>query len=137
MSQLQPNFYVVCIVKTPGGFEIWWYWHFWQFFSEIIFQAYNWTKILIYWSKKGLAENWNSVKTINKRKFFERATTLVVYNYIAISFHSSEIRGLCLMKWPGETLQNLPYLIYAKTQISFFLFSFCTTLCRDSNFGYI
>ena len=25
--------------------------------------------------------------------------------------HSSEIRGLCLMKWPGETLQNLPYFI--------------------------
>ena len=23
--------------------------------------------------------------------------------------HSSEIRGLCLMKWPSEMLQNLPY----------------------------
>ena len=26
----------------------------------------------------------------------------------ALAIHSSEIRGLCLMKWPGETLQNLP-----------------------------
>ena len=25
--------------------------------------------------------------------------------------HSSEIRGICLMKWPDETLQNLPYFI--------------------------
>ena len=23
--------------------------------------------------------------------------------------HSSEIRDLCLIKWPGKTLQNLPY----------------------------
>ena len=41
--------------------------------------------------------------------------------------HSSEIRGLCLMKWPGETLQNLPYLINMKTQ-SLFRFSFHPTL---------
>ena len=27
------------------------------------------------------------------------------------SNHSSEIRGLCLMTWPGKTLQNLPYFI--------------------------
>ena len=25
--------------------------------------------------------------------------------------HSSEIIGLCLMKWPGETLLNLPYSV--------------------------
>ena len=29
-----------------------------------------------------------------------------------IIYHSSEIRCLCWMKWPGETLQNLPYCIY-------------------------
>ena len=27
----------------------------------------------------------------------------------AITMHSPEIRGLCLMKWSSETLQNLPY----------------------------
>ena len=26
--------------------------------------------------------------------------------------HSSEIRGLCLMKWPSKMLQNLPFFIY-------------------------
>ena len=26
--------------------------------------------------------------------------------------HSSEIRGLCLMKWSGNTLQNMPFFIY-------------------------
>ena len=42
--------------------------------------------------------------------------------------HSSEIRGLCLMKWPIKILQNLPYFIYTKTQSCFFHFSFYTTL---------
>ena len=42
--------------------------------------------------------------------------------------HSSELRGFCLMKWPGEMLQNLPYFIYTKTQICFFRFSFHATL---------
>ena len=32
------------------------------------------------------------------------------------------------MKWPGETLQNLPYFIYTKTQSCFFHFSFRATL---------
>ena len=41
--------------------------------------------------------------------------------------HSSEKRGLCLMKWPGEMLQNLPYFIYMKTQSCFFHFSFRAT----------
>ena len=36
--------------------------------------------------------------------------------------HSSEIRGFSLMKWPDETLQNLPYFIYTKTQSCFFHF---------------
>ena len=43
--------------------------------------------------------------------------------------HSSEIRGLCLMKWPDKILQNLPYFIYMmKTQSCFFHFSFYATL---------
>ena len=37
--------------------------------------------------------------------------------------HSSEIRGLCLKKWPTEMLQNLPYFLYTKTQVCFFRFS--------------
>ena len=28
--------------------------------------------------------------------------------------HSSEIRGLCLMKWPSKMLQNLPYFYHKK-----------------------
>ena len=36
--------------------------------------------------------------------------------------HSSEIRGLCLMKCPSETLQNLPYFIYTKTKNCIFHF---------------
>ena len=43
-------------------------------------------------------------------------------------YHSSEISGLCLMKWPCKMLQKLPYFIYAKTQSGFFSFSFCDTL---------
>ena len=43
-------------------------------------------------------------------------------------YHSSEIRCFCLMKWPGKTLQNLPYFIYTKTQSFFFHFSFHATL---------
>ena len=35
--------------------------------------------------------------------------------------HSSEIRGLCLMKWPSERLQNLPNFWNTKT---FGIFSF-------------
>ena len=41
---------------------------------------------------------------------------------IAISSHSSEIRGLCLMKCPCEMVQNLPYFINMKTQNCFFRF---------------
>ena len=40
--------------------------------------------------------------------------------------HSSEIRGLCLMKWPSEMLQNLPY--FCNTYEVFFRFSFPATL---------
>ena len=44
------------------------------------------------------------------------------------TLHSSEIKGFCLMKWPSETLQNLPYFIYTKTQSCFFRFLFQATL---------
>ena len=38
--------------------------------------------------------------------------------------HSSEIRGWCLMKWPSKTLQNLPYFMYKKIHVVFFVFHF-------------
>ena len=38
--------------------------------------------------------------------------------------HSSEIGGLCLMKWPSEILQNLPYFMYKNTHVVFFVFQF-------------
>ena len=34
---------------------------------------------------------------------------------LGVSQHSSEIRGLCLMKCSSETLQNLPYFLNSKT----------------------
>ena len=46
--------------------------------------------------------------------------------------HSSEIRGLCLMKLSSEELQNLPYFWNKKTQIVF-VFSFFVS----SNFGFV
>ena len=41
-----------------------------------------------------------------------------------LATHSSEIRGLCLMKWPSEMLQNLPYFWNTKSHIVFFVFHF-------------
>ena len=38
--------------------------------------------------------------------------------------HSSEIRGLCLMKWPSEMLQNLAYFWNVKTHFSFFIYCY-------------
>ena len=38
--------------------------------------------------------------------------------------HSSEKRGLCLMKGASETLQNLPYIYHKKTHVVFFVFHF-------------
>ena len=36
--------------------------------------------------------------------------------------HSSEIKGLCIKKWPSEMLQNLPYFWNMKTYLFFFHF---------------
>ena len=36
--------------------------------------------------------------------------------------HSSELRGLCLMKCSSKTLQNLPYFWNMKTHLVFFSF---------------
>ena len=60
--------------------------------------------------------------------------------WVGCSFHSSEIRGLCLMKSSREMGQNLPYFRNMKPQIFFcFVFQFkqlwlfnsrCPVLCR-------
>ena len=42
-----------------------------------------------------------------------------------LKLHSSEIRGLCLMKWPSERLQNLPYFWNTKTHVVFSFFISC------------
>ena len=42
--------------------------------------------------------------------------------------HSSEIGGLCLMKWPSEILQNLPYFMYKKTHVFFSVFHLMNAL---------
>ena len=39
-----------------------------------------------------------------------------------VCLHSSEILGLCLMKWPSKMLQNLPHFWNMKTHV---VFSFC------------
>ena len=41
-----------------------------------------------------------------------------------ILIQCSEIRGLCLMKWPSEKLQNFPYFWNKKTNVVFFVFHF-------------
>ena len=44
--------------------------------------------------------------------------------YYLLSFHSSEIGGLCLMKWPSKILQNLPYFYRKKPHTIFSDFHF-------------
>ena len=40
------------------------------------------------------------------------------------NIYSLEIRSLCLMKWPSEMLQNLPYFWNTKTHVVFFISHF-------------
>ena len=49
--------------------------------------------------------------------------------------HSSEIRTLCLMKWLGEMLQNLPYFIYENPKLLFPIFSSCHFILEDLEAG--
>ena len=55
---------------------------------------------------------------INQKFSLSRSTVLVVE--VDKTIHSSEIRGLCLMKLSSETLQNFPYFWNKKTQIVVF-----------------
>ena len=69
--------------------------------------------------------------------------TVVLLQINFHSVHSSEIRGLRLMKLPSEMLQNLLYFMYKKTHVVLFVFHFmqlyffpyeCHGLCRHSAF---
>ena len=56
---------------------------------------------------------------------------MIVTDHILYPHHNVytlEKRGFCLMKSSSETLQNLPYFIYMKTQTCFSHFSFHATL---------
>ena len=45
----------------------------------------------------------------------------IVLKTYSLIYHSSEIRDLCLMKWPSEMLQNLQYFWNTKTYVVFFI----------------
>ena len=61
---------------------------------------------------------WNIVCNI-----FWKISIDIFYNIgCALVGHSLEIWGLCLMKWSGKMLQNMPYFRYMKTQNCFFNF---------------
>ena len=64
----------------------------------------------------------------------ERSVRIRFENILSTYFyiHSSEIRGLCLMKWPCEMLQKLPYFWNMKTHADYF--SFCATLFFPNEF---
>ena len=82
---------------------------------------------------KGMDKNRSAKKQLilQQRKgknFYTMILYASMYNSsMYIGSHSSEIRGLCLMKRPSKTLKNLPYT-YTKTDICSFCFSFCATL---------
>ena len=65
---------------------------------------------------------WSSFKIYNFNFEFLRPRIWLDYlkqqNWKSFE-HSSEIRGLCLMKWPSKSLQNLPYFWNMKTLIVF------------------
>ena len=64
---------------------------------------------------------------------------------VCLRYHSSEIRGLCLMKWPSEMLQNLPYFWIKKanwitktnwnnkTNVCSFFPNECPGLCQQGH----
>ena len=62
----------------------------------------------------------------NKRQFFLQYVPGFIINHSGWNntLHSSEIRGLCLMKWPSKMLQNLPYFWNTPSHVTFFVFHF-------------
>ena len=60
----------------------------------------------------------------NKRGMYNYEFNLLYVLLHTSSVHSSEIRSLCLMKWPSEMLQNLPHFWNMKIHVIFFVFHF-------------
>ena len=59
------------------------------------------------------------MRVVRELTVVEKSKILVVVS------NPSEIKGLCLMKWPSKTLQNLPYFWNMKTHVHiFFVFYF-------------
>ena len=58
-------------------------------------------------------------------RFFEKNMAPRPYTIsILYTSHSSEIRGLHLMKLPSEMFQNFLYFMYKKTHVVFYVFHF-------------
>ena len=59
-------------------------------------------------------------------RFHQNSLRYIFKSNLSIKYHPSNIRGFCLMKWPSEMFQNLPYFRNMKSEIpgSFFLFHF-------------
>ena len=67
------------------------------------------------------------IKSRNKRVAIEIYKADYGDVYCVVADHSSEIGSLCLMKWPSQTLQSLPYFWNTKSHVDFH-FSFHATL---------
>ena len=72
------------------------------------------------------------IKSRNKRVAIEIYKADYGDVYCVVADHSSEIGGLCLMKWPSQTLQSLPYFWNTKSHVDFH-FSFHATLFFSPN----
>ena len=83
-------------------------------------------------------------KQLLELQFFFKGTYMYNLQFVTqwqaidIIQHPSEIRGLCLIKWPSETLQNLLYFWNMKTHLVFFHFVLlyfspneCPGLCQQ------
>ena len=58
-----------------------------------------------------------------------------IYGKNTLLSHSSEIRGICLMKWPSKMLQNLPNFWNTKTHtICCLFFILCYFIFSPKNF---
>ena len=68
-------------------------------------------------------QNITPQSTLNRSTTNYKMVSKALYNFQVIT-HSSEIRGLCLMKCPSEMRQNLLYFMYKKTHVIFFVFHF-------------
>ena len=82
-------------------------------------------------AKEWLTKSGELLKHPDHKQYIDVLETLVQRGRplpVKLGTHSSQFQGLCLMKSSSETLQNLPYFIYTKTQSCFFRFSFRATL---------